>query len=116
MNNTEKGILGEQIAEHYLVKNGFKVLAKNYRYKHWEIDIVALDINTLVFVEVKTRKNAKIENPEDSVTPNKQSNLLKAAENYIFENNWQNDIRFDIISIIKNSKTEEIYHIKDAFH
>lgn len=82
-----------------------------------EIDIVAYDQKTLVFVEVKARKSRKFGSPEESVTPSKQRQIKKIAQGFLVKNNLQDvECRFDVISLLF---TEEegfsIQHIKDAF-
>lgn len=115
-NNTEKGIAGEKIALEHLIKLGYKILEKNWRHQHLEIDIIACINNTLVVVEVKLRANDFYGNPEEFVTKNKQKKLIKAADFYIKENNIFWETRFDIISIIENPNELKIDHIEGAFY
>ncbi|MES2512784.1 MAG: YraN family protein [Bacteroidota bacterium] len=115
-NNTEKGTQGEEIAVAYLLKNGHQILAKNWRHKHLEVDIVSSINNTLVIVEVKLRANAFYGNPEEFVTKSKQKKLIKAADFYIKENNINWDTRFDIVSIIQNPAELTIEHFEGAFY
>lgn len=115
-NNTEKGTQGEEIAVAYLLKNGHQILAKNWRYKHLEVDIVSSINNTLVIVEVKLRANAFFGNPEEFVTKSKQKKLIKAADFYIKENNINWETRFDIVSIIQNPAELKVEHFEGAFY
>lgn len=115
MNTSQKGRLGEQIAQDFLIKKGYQILEKNYRYKRSEIDLIALINGTLIFIEVKLRKNEKFGFPEEFVSKRKEELIKEAAENYIFEKDWKKNIRFDIISILKTSIKEEIEHFEDAF-
>ena len=111
------GAAGERIAAHYLEQKGYIILTRNYRYKKAEVDIIARKENRLVFVEVKTRRAQNFGYPEESVTAKKESLFLQAAEEYIFQINWLDDIRFDIISItISADNAPQIHHIEDAFH
>lgn len=110
------GDYGEQLAADMLKDKGYKIVASNYRYKRSEIDIIAEKDGTLVFVEVKTRKNASFGYPEDFVNEKKAEMIIAAAENYIFENKWKKNIRFDIISVIMGKEGNEIVHFKDAFY
>lgn len=112
-NNKSKGILGEQLAEAYFIKNGFKILEKNYRYKRSEIDLIVGNDKLLIFIEVKFRSNNTYGNPEDFVSPNQQVKIIEAADEYIHQINWQGNIQFDIIAI---NVQEEIEHFEDAFH
>ncbi len=115
-NNTEKGNAGEEIAVAYLIKHGYQILAKNWRSKHLELDVVAFINQTLVIIEVKLRAGNAFGNPEEFVTIKKQKNLIKAAHAYIIENNIDLETRFDIISIIQNSNELTVEHIESAFY
>lgn len=113
--NKTTGDRGEQIAAEYIIKNGFRVLERNYRYKRAEIDIIALKNEQLIFVEVKTRTGSFFGNPEEAVDEKKAEMIMMAANHYIFENSWDMDIRFDIISVLMNPNLK-IYHFEDAFY
>jgi putative endonuclease len=115
-NNIELGNEGEEIASTYLVKKGFLILAKNWRYKHLEIDIIASINSTLVIVEVKLRSSDFFGNPEEFVTRAKQKKLIKAADFYIKENNINWETRFDIIAITKNHNALKVEHFEGAFY
>lgn len=115
MTTSESGKRGEAIASKFLRKKGYEILEMNYRYKRAEIDLIAFFDSTLIFVEVKLRKNAHFGYPEEFVTKTKAELVKSAAENYIFEKDWHKDIRFDIISIEKSALKEEIVHLEDAF-
>ena len=115
-NNTQKGTQGEEIAHAYLIKNGYEILAKNWRFKHLEIDVVACINNTLVIVEVKLRANDFFGAPEEFVTRSKQKKLIRAAHFYILENNINWETRFDVISIIQNPETLKVEHLPGAFY
>lgn len=109
------GKQGEEMAVKFLLEKGYQILAQNYRYKKGEIDIIAQQDKTLIFVEVKTRTNADFGLPEEAVNEKKAALILKTAENYIYEINWMTHIRFDIIAILKNENKIEILHLEDAF-
>ncbi len=115
-NNKQIGDEGELLALNFLIKNKYKILAKNWRHKHLEIDIIACINNTLVIVEVKLREGDAYGKPEDFVTKSKQKNLIKAAHYYITENNINWETRFDIIAVLKQNGTHNINHITDAFY
>lgn len=114
-NHISTGIKGENIAVDYLLKEGYKVLERNYRFKRAEIDIIASDGNQLIFIEVKTRRSSKFGLPEEAVTVKKSKIVISAAENYINQINWEKDIRFDVIAVQLNPHIK-IEHIKDAFY
>ncbi|MBQ9234711.1 MAG: YraN family protein [Lachnospiraceae bacterium] len=114
---TNKRALGEEkekLAADYLRSLGYDILETNYRTKYEEIDIIARDEGTIVFVEVKYRNSDKYGNPLEAVTFSKQRRISMGAVYYLSQNNISVDnssIRFDAIGISKG----EIKHIKDAF-
>lgn len=114
-NNKELGDKGEVIAANYLEKEGFRIEARNYRYCRNEVDIIARKENLLVFVEVKTRTSTYFGYPEESVTDRKADLIMEAADNYIQENDWQGNIRFDIIAIEFQPNQHQVHHFPDAF-
>tara|TARA_B100000945_G_scaffold188591_1_gene151374 strand:- start:140 stop:490 length:351 start_codon:yes stop_codon:yes gene_type:complete len=109
------GCLGENIAKDFLKQRGFIIIAMNWRHLHYEIDIIARHQNILVFVEVKTRSTFKYGFPDESIDHKKENRLREAAEIYIEHKDLHNEIRFDIVSIVKNNFEEKVYHITDAF-
>jgi putative endonuclease len=114
--NKDIGEKGEALAAEFLVRNGYKELAKNYRHRRNEIDLIVEKDGVLVFVEVKLRKNNAFGFPESFVDEAKISRLKICAEQYLVEKNWNGPIRFDILSItgeIDNRLT--ISHFEDAF-
>jgi putative endonuclease len=114
--HNELGDKGEFLAVQYLEKQGYSILTRNWRSGKLEIDIIAQKDGFVVFVEVKTRVNNYMGEPEMAVTKKKQSQIIKAADAYFKETDCQLESRFDIISVILNSKTEEIKHIEQAFY
>ena len=111
-----RGDKGEETAASYLQKINYDILERNYRSKKSEVDIICKLGETLVFVEVKLRTSDKYGKPESFVSEAKASKIMEGAEAYINENDWNGNIRFDIISILIRSGTEEIKHFKDAFY
>ena len=110
------GQSGEDAALQYVVDLGYRVLAKNWRYKHLEVDIIAMDGPVLVFIEVKTRRSALYGSPHEAVSYQKQQKLDRAANLYISYIKHQGDIRFDIVSILIDATQRcQIEYIKDAF-
>ena len=116
MNHIELGALGEELAEKYLEKNGFQVIAKNVRFKKWEVDIIAQYLEIIVFVEVKTRHTTVIGEPWHAVNKSKQKQIIQVANHYLCSNAIEKESRFDIVSIIYNEKRAVIEHISDAFY
>ncbi len=113
--NIKTGKKGEKTAVNYLINKGYKILETNWHHHHKEIDIIANDGNTLVIVEVKTRKNSYFGYPEQAVNKKKQQFLIEAANAYIFKNDIKSEVRFDVIAIIYEKGSQELLHIKDAF-
>ncbi|MGN0795505.1 MAG: YraN family protein [Christensenellales bacterium] len=113
MNKKIIGDVGENIAAEFLIKNGYKILCRNFRVKAAEIDIVAAKKNLVVFVEVKARQNLNYGYPSEAVTKAKQRKIAIAAECFIAKNRMENnDFRFDVIEILG----DEINHIENAFY
>lgn len=112
----ELGKKGEQLAVDFLIKNGYNILDRNYRFDRAEVDIIARKEEILSIIEVKTRTNIDFGNPQDFVKPKQIKNLVKAVNEYITENNVDLEVRFDIISIIKKDNKFQIEHLKDAFY
>ena len=116
LNNIDKGNKGENVAATFLLQNGYTILQRNWRFKHWEIDIIASKENKLHFVEVKTRTSKKFGNPEEGVNEKKMSSLKKGAEEYLFQNQQWGFIQFDVIALtLKKEIVEEIFLIEDVF-
>jgi putative endonuclease len=113
----ETGKRAEALAAKHLEEKGYEIVFRNYRYGRAEVDLIVKKDIFLVFVEVKSLTNTKFGNPEISVHKNKVRLVTKAADNFVFQTNWQQQIRFDIISIIfKTEEDFEITHFEDAFY
>ena len=110
---------GEKIASEYLSKINFSILKQNWRSgKYGEIDIIAKDNDTkeLVFIEVKARATS-IDDAKELVTKNKQKQLYKLAESYLYLHSRENQsCRFDVIAIKINKEEKQLEHIKNAFY
>lgn len=142
MNNQYCGSLGEKMAEKYLIKNGYKILAKNCKFVGAELDIVAMLTkktqvkkikadykkgkykskeavkymidslqDKIIFVEVKFSSTRVYGEPYERVDKNKQRQILKASQMFMFKNKLDNEIRYDVISIVG----KDIEHIENAF-
>ncbi|MBQ0097390.1 MAG: YraN family protein [Oscillospiraceae bacterium] len=112
------GVVGEKIASKHLKKEKYKILDKNYTTKTAEIDIIAKKDETVVFVEVKTRKHNPMITGSYSVNDTKQKHIIKAAQHYISANKITADYRFDVIEIEMDEnfkKCVAINHIENAF-
>ena len=111
------GSLGEESAVRFLKENGYKILNRNYKTKFAEIDIIALDKDTLVFIEVKTRHSDKFGMPSEAILPSKQRQISKAALAFLKEKNlFHKKARFDVVSILYSlSEKPKFDLIKNAF-
>ena len=107
------GHKGEDLAVQALENRGMQIIARNFRSSSGEIDIIALDKETIVFVEVKTWSVYSIENLQYSVNSRKQSRIIETAKYFLSVNRKYNEkaVRFDIIVVGK----EAVTHLADAF-
>lgn len=110
------GNWAEDQAVAFLKQKDYVILTRNYRFKHAEIDIIAQFQNILIFVEVKARSNIAFGYPEETVSKNQQKSIKRAAVAYLEVNQLNQEIRFDVISLLKRDNTIEIYHAEDAFY
>ena len=111
-----KGKQGEDAAVDYLLKKGYRILERNFRYDRGEIDVVAEDQDQLVFVEVKARRSKLFGDPEEAITEAKCKQLRKVAEGYLFEHNLDDrPCRFDVVAIEYEKNVPIIRHFEDAF-
>ena len=106
----------ESTAVRHLKKKGYKIIEQNYRTKLGEIDIIAKENNTIVFVEVKSRKSVSFGNPKYAVTPKKMRKISMVALYFLkVTNQSDSKARFDVVSISPGGKDPEIEIIKNAF-
>ncbi len=113
--HTEFGAKGEEIACNFLLTRGYSILERNYRWKHLEVDIIALKEEELVFVEVKTRNSTIFGEPYSAVTRAKQKQIIQVANAYINSKKLDYYSRFDVFSIILNRNETKIEHIEYAY-
>ncbi len=119
MERKQKGNFAENEACRFLIRQGYSILEKNFRFGHKEIDIIAWDKNTLVFIEVRSRIEKGLVLPEESIGMWKQKNIILTAQFYLKKKRW-NDLpcRFDVVRVLYNKdsdKIKEIDLIRDAF-
>lgn len=117
--HNDLGKWGEDEAALYYEDRGYEILERDWKVGKRDIDLIALteDKDTLVFVEVKTRQNNDLQEPEEAVDVNKMRNLAIAANAYVKLHGLDMDVRFDIISVIgKCSCVESIECFEDAFN
>ena len=117
MEHIRTGGAGEQAAAAHLRAAGYKILALNYRARPGEIDIVAADGDTLVFVEVKTRKSDAYGTPAEAVTYRKQGKLIATAQCYLKHHGlYDRPLRFDVMEVrLEPGKKPMLNHIINAF-
>lgn len=107
---------GEDWATQFLNGIGFAILGRNWRFKQLELDIIAREKDTIVFVEVKTRTTNLHGEPSSAVTQKKQSKLARAAQTWISVNDcWQHPCRFDIICLVGSPSDFHVEHYRNAF-
>ena len=113
MSNISIGKKGEELAQEFLIKLGYKILETNKRFSRFcEIDIIAEDKNTLVFCEVKTRKTDICGSPLEAITKSKYQNIKKGIFFYLQENPKYKKFRIDAVSVFLEPKLE-IKHLKN---
>ena len=117
MNNKriKKGKKGENIASKYLIDRGWDILETNWRKGKYEIDIIAVDEEFILFIEVKFRNSGEFGEAPDFVSKAQQKRIMNAAHDYIIDNDIDQEARFDIIAII-SEPTPRIEHIEEAFY
>ncbi len=110
---SKTGTLGESLAASYLSSHHFHILEHNYRAGYGEIDIIAKEGNTLVFVEVKTRANTLYGAPEDSVSPQKLFTVTQTAQMYMQSHpKSYASIRIDVIAIMLKLADNSVVSLK----
>ena len=115
MNNRKFGIVGEKIAQKYLIDKKYRILQKNYYTKKGEIDIIAKKDNCIIFVEVKSRSNLNFGTPAMAVNNTKIRHIKNSAKIFLHLNKlYKHEIRFDVIEIFINNRKCKINHIKGA--
>ena len=111
------GVLGEELAFHYLKKKGYKILLRNYESPLGEIDLIAKEKGALVFIEVKTRSSDAMGSPAEAVTGPKRSQIVKNAQYYVKRYGIHHvPCRFDVVSVLMPREGEPVLDIiEDAF-
>lgn len=110
------GKQAENLAAEFLVQNEYRILAKNYIFQKAEIDIIAEKDHQIIIVEVKARSTDFFILPQEAVNKRKIKLIVTATNHFLEINNIEKEVRFDIISILKNEVGNlEIQHLQDAF-
>lgn len=110
------GPYGEDIAVSFLKARGYQIVARNYRKKYGEIDIIAEDDGEIVFIEVKTRKSNLFGSPLEAVDLRKQQKMSRVALAYLNSRGMSDRAaRFDVVAVRLDAKQPEVEVVKDAF-
>jgi putative endonuclease len=110
------GKRGEDLAERYLKKKGYRVVERNYRCALGEVDLIVLDGRVIVFVEVKTRSGDRFGTPAEAVERRKQRKMIRAAQFFLTHKRLhQREARFDVVGISWPGPQPVIEHIENAF-
>jgi putative endonuclease len=115
-NTLQVGKIGEDIAVAYLCKKEYSILARNWRHKHYEIDIIACKNNRLHIIEVKTRNSLDFGYPEESIGKAKMQFLKNAASSYQYQHPQWKYLQFDVIAIrLEKNTIQEVFFIEDVY-
>lgn len=117
VNLRQKGNFYEEMAANYLIEQGYEILARQYRTRSGEIDLVARDGSTIVFIEVKGRQSTRFGLPQEAVDRRKQRRIWRSAQHYLWSRGLSDGLcRFDVIIIQSISPgQQQIEHIIGAF-
>ncbi|WP_294271854.1 YraN family protein [uncultured Chryseobacterium sp.] len=113
------GKKAEDMAVEHLLRSGYKILSRNFRFQKAEIDIIAEKEDLIIIVEVKARSTDAFMLPQEAVKKSKIRLIVAAADHYLEEYNRNEEVRFDIITVLpdeeRNLVIEHIIHAFDAF-
>lgn len=112
--HNELGKWGEQVAYEYLLVQGYTMVERDTRQGHFEIDLIATKGNRIIFIEVKTRSDLKVD-PVQSINSHKIGRICAAANSYVKQHKLPHEVQFDIVIVIGNPDNYTIEHIPDAF-
>ena len=117
LSKQQLGRLGERLGARFLRRRGYRMVARNYACPAGEIDLIALDRDSIVFVEVKARRDDAVAEPEDAVNFHKRRRLTATAKYYLLQTGAQErPCRFDVISVVlRDGCRPEVEHFIDAF-
>lgn len=113
MNKRKFGIIGEKLAQGFLINGGYEIIDTNFYTKRGEIDIIAKKDKCIIFVEVKTRSNNKYGTPAMAVNYTKKNHIVLAAKIFLMLHKYENcDVRFDVIEVFISEGKYKVNHIK----
>lgn len=113
--HNELGKKGEDLAVEFLLKKGYEIVSRNFKYQKAEIDIIARKVNVLAIIEVKTRSTPDFGSPQEFLKAKQIQRMIKAVDHFVTEHNLDVQVRFDVMGIIKNKAGTKIEHLEDAF-
>jgi putative endonuclease len=113
--HNELGQHGEKLAKAYFEQNDYEVLHCNWRYSHYEVDIIASKNDVLHFIEVKSRRSKAFGYPEESVDEKKMENLMNAAEEFLTRFPQWKRIQFDVLAINIINNQAGYFLIEDVY-
>ena len=114
--HNEFGKLAEDLAADFLAKKGYKILVRNFRFQHHEIDIVSEFKDLIVVTEVKARSYDTLIEPQEAVNKKKIKSIVQTADFFMTDNQINKEVRFDIITVLPDKTGAlQITHIEDAF-
>jgi putative endonuclease len=111
------GKWGEDLAVHHLEAAGYEVLARNWRCRDGELDVVVRHGDVLCFVEVKTRSSVAFGHPAEAVGPRKAARMRRLAGRWLAENRpggWSG-VRFDVVSVLRTDRGPQLTHLEQVF-
>ena len=112
----ELGRRGEALAADFLRTNRYTIVARNYRCRAGEIDLIALDGEVLVFVEVRSRSGIGVGTPFESVDGRKQAQVARVARYFLAAHGWHDrDARFDVVGVRFDREPPAVEHLRGAF-
>jgi putative endonuclease len=112
----ELGARGEEVAARFLEARRYTIVARNFRCRAGEIDLVALDDREVVFVEVRSRRGTRAGTPLESVDPRKQAQVVRVARHFVAARGWtERDARFDVIGVRFDQEPPAVEHVRGAF-
>ena len=111
----ERGRNAEDAGVNWLEDRGWQIVTRNHRSRWGELDLIAIDDDTLCFVEIKARASARFGPPEVAVTPEKQRRIARCASAYLTWNPWQGPCRFDVLAMIADGTGWRFRLLRDAF-
>lgn len=107
---------GEERACQELKNKGHQIIARNYKSRFGELDIISQKDDLLVVTEVKTRTSSYLSSPGNTISHKKQRTIIKVTNQFIQETSIDQEVRFDVVTIIKNSVMCKVAHIEGAFY